>query len=421
MGDSNVKTETNLFNICVQGCGGFAEWAMDQYTQLGSVKIHSLVDRHIEKAIWCARRHGAEHYYDHTQDCMTGDVDLVYIATPPYVHYEQTDIALEKGKHVLVEKPPAMTKKETEKLVQKAEKKNLRLQCNFVMRYNPYYNALREVVKSGILGKVNSFAFKNYAQNIPEDSWFWKKDLCGGIFIEHGVHFFDVMNSILGKGKTIQSYTIKRQGHDFEDRYFATVMYPGNIPGSFYHSFTQEQIIERNYLYVAFERGYLVLYEWIPTAMTGEVWVSPEDYIKLHKLLFEHLPQHTDLTVDTMIEKMDEEEMNFGEVCIEADEIVEIEDKLSENSGDIEAPWGPLIRERHYSGPRGELFNFKLYSRIEEGKPAVYSECTRKCMADLVEGILNPDHKMVISGEDLVNCMEVAEDAEKNKLIFENY
>jgi predicted dehydrogenase len=420
MGDTNVKTESKSLNICVQGCGGFAEWAMDQFAQLDNASIHSLVDRHIEKAIWCARRHGAENYYDHTQDCMTDEVDLVYIATPPYVHYEQTNIALDRGKHVMVEKPPAMTKKEVEKLVQKAEKSNLRLHCNLVMRYNPYYNILRDIVKSGILGKVNSFAFKNYAQNIPEDSWFWKKELCGGIFIEHGVHFFDIMNSILGKGKTIQSYTIKRRGFEFEDRYFASVMYPGNIPGSFYHSFTQKSIIERNYLYVAFERGYLVFYEWIPTAMTSEVWVSPEDYVRLHRLLFDQLPEYTDLTVDSMMEKMDDEEMDFGELCIEADEIIEIEDRISENAGDVEAPWGPLIRERHYSGADGELFNFKLTSRVEEGKWPIYSECTKKCMADLIEGIVNPDHQTAFSGEDLVNCVENAEDAEINRLIFED-
>jgi predicted dehydrogenase len=418
LGTLDPSCKEKKINICVQGCGTFAEWTMEQYRTMDEVFLHSLVDRHIEKAIWCARKHGVGKYYDYTADCMTEDVDLVYIATPPYVHYEQSKIALEKGKHVLVEKPSSITVEETKELVKLAEEKGLRFHCNLVMRYNPFYRFLREVVKSEVLGSVNSFDFRNYATDQPVGSWFWDKKLSGGIFIEHGVHFFDIMNSILGKGKVVQSFAIPRKNYNFEDRVGATVIYPGGIPGTFLHSFTQKMEIERNYLYLAFERGYLVFYEWIPTAVTGEVWVTPEEYVKLHHLLFEVLPSYTELTVDGVLEKMDEETMELPQVCINADEIVEVEYLEPRETPDLDVPRGPIIKNRHYKGPDAERFNFNLVTRIDEGKPAVYSECSRKCMEDLIEGIKNPEHKLAFSGQDMIDCMENAEYAENKRLII---
>ena len=81
---------------------------------------------------------------------------------------------------------------------------------------------------------------ENYASDeklVPEH-WFWNPAQSGGIFIEHGVHFFDMFEGWLGIGRLVNAFDIQRPGVEgtIIDRVQATVMYPQG-PVNFYHGF----------------------------------------------------------------------------------------------------------------------------------------------------------------------------------------
>jgi predicted dehydrogenase len=82
------------------------------------------------------------------------ELDAVVIATPTVTHYELSKRALEAGKHVLVEKPPAMTASEAEDAVGTAEAQGLVLMPGHLLLYHPAVHALKELVASGELGEV---------------------------------------------------------------------------------------------------------------------------------------------------------------------------------------------------------------------------------------------------------------------------
>jgi len=91
---------------------------------------------------------------DFDEMLAAADVDAVVIATPVPTHYPLARAALEAGKHVFVEKPPAMRVEEMEELIAVAETRGLVLMPGHLLLYHPAVQKLKEVVDSGELGEV---------------------------------------------------------------------------------------------------------------------------------------------------------------------------------------------------------------------------------------------------------------------------
>ena len=114
-------------------------------------------------------RYGARYPQTRTTidfDEMLGDLDLdaVVVATPAVTHYELSKRALEAGKHVLVEKPPAMNVAEAEDLVTTSESTGRVLMPGHLLLYHPAVQKVKELVSSGELGDV--FCVNSNRQNL---------------------------------------------------------------------------------------------------------------------------------------------------------------------------------------------------------------------------------------------------------------
>ena len=137
---------------------------------------------------------------------------------------------------------------------------------NLMQRYNPLYARVAELIRSKVLGDVLHGFFENYAcdEGLPASHWFWDPKKSGGIFIEHGVHFFDMFAGWLGPGTVESAGRVVRPGSAIEEQVYCTARY-GDVPVHFYHGFTQAGRMDRQELRILFERGDLTLHEWIPT------------------------------------------------------------------------------------------------------------------------------------------------------------
>src|SRR5688500_2287469 len=100
------------FGIGVIGMGGFGLFAVQQFVQIPGVRLVAIAGSKREEAIRTARRFGAEQLSSMAELVNHPDVDIVYIATPPFLHYEQAMLALNAGNHVLCEKPLAIHPRE---------------------------------------------------------------------------------------------------------------------------------------------------------------------------------------------------------------------------------------------------------------------------------------------------------------------
>jgi predicted dehydrogenase len=105
----------------VIGFGGFAQFAVQQFIQVPGIQLVAMPGTHRKAASAAARRFRVGEV--ESVEALHADpaIDIVYIATPPFLHYEQSLAALRAGKHVICEKPLAMTTQQAEELVAKLE------------------------------------------------------------------------------------------------------------------------------------------------------------------------------------------------------------------------------------------------------------------------------------------------------------
>jgi predicted dehydrogenase len=251
----------------VIGFGGFGMFAVQQFVQVPGVRLVGMAGTHREAAFAAAKRFGVEDVEEVDVLLKRSDIDLVYIATPPFLHYEQGLAALRAGKHVICEKPLAMTTAQADELVGVARQRDLLLIANMMQRYNPLFDAVKALVDERVIGEVLHGYFENYAadEGLGPEHWFWDRTKSGGIFIEHGVHFFDLFAGWLGAGEVVVAQATTRPGSGVEDQVQATVRYASGQLVNFYHGFTQPGRLDRQELRLVFERGDVTLQEWIPT------------------------------------------------------------------------------------------------------------------------------------------------------------
>jgi predicted dehydrogenase len=262
----------NTLGLGVIGCGGFGLFAMQHFAQLPEVRPVAMAGTHREASLAAARRFGMANVEEVDALVARDDVDLVYIATPPFLHYEQSKRALEAGKHVICEKPLAVSLAHAEELVALARQRKRLMVTNLMQRYNPLFDAVRELVQRKLLGEPLHGYFENYAadEGLPPEHWFWDRTKSGGIFIEHGVHFFDLFAGWLfagwfGPGRVESAQTSMRPGTNIEEQVQCTVRYGDTLLINFYHGFHQPGRMDRQELRIVFERGDITLYEWVPT------------------------------------------------------------------------------------------------------------------------------------------------------------
>ena len=265
--------------IGVIGMGGFGLFAVQQFLQHPHTKLVAIAGSRREEAIRTAGRFGADQLATIEELVAHPDVDLVYIATPPFLHYEQAMLALEAGKHVICEKPLAMNPRQGREMLAKAEEKGLLMVTNLMQRYNPLFARIKTLIDKNLMGDFLHGYFENYAgdEGLKPEHWFWDRTKSGGIFIEHGVHFFDLFAGWLGHGEVVSAQVVKRpnsndtRDHKIEDQVQATVRYGSKETGyqlvNFYHGFTQTGRMDRQEMRLVFERGDVTLYEWVPTRM----------------------------------------------------------------------------------------------------------------------------------------------------------
>ncbi|MBD2699497.1 Gfo/Idh/MocA family oxidoreductase [Spirosoma sp. BT702] len=276
-------SKDQTIGLGIIGMGGFGLFAAQQFLQVPHTKLVAIAGSKREEAIKAAKRFGAEQLESLEELVNHPDIDLIYIATPPFLHYEQAMMALNAGKHVICEKPLATNPEQGREMIETARQKGLLMVTNLMQRYNPMFARIKHLIDKKLLGEFLHGYFENYAgdEGLGPQHWFWDRTKSGGIFIEHGVHFFDMFAGWLGDGTIKAAQVVKRpDSADIEDQVQAIVEYGDDTTGrklvNFYHGFTQTGRMDRQEMRLLFERGDVTLFEWVPTRMVLRCAVDEE-------------------------------------------------------------------------------------------------------------------------------------------------
>ncbi len=134
------------------------------------------------------------------------EVEEVDICAPTYLHAAFAIAALKAGKHVLLEKPAALTVKDVKAIVAEAEKSGKCFTVGLCVRAWPEYRKAFELFKAGKIGKIRSALFKRFSPNIDGDAWknwFMKDENSGGALLDLHMHDIDEVLYFCGKPRAV--------------------------------------------------------------------------------------------------------------------------------------------------------------------------------------------------------------------------
>ena len=148
-----------------------------------------------------AMAYGIPQVFSSLEAMLTADIEVVHVLLPPDAHHATTRQILDAGKHVLLEKPMALTADECRELVDLAEEKQLKLGVNHNFLFLPAYETLRRHARDGTLGKldqvtINWLSVLSFIKFGPFDHWMLREPK--NLFLELGPHLVAFMQDLLG-------------------------------------------------------------------------------------------------------------------------------------------------------------------------------------------------------------------------------
>ena len=198
----------NAIGVAVVGTG------FGQKVHIPGLQAHHLTEvvavwnRDRDKAQSVASDCGADFASDRLAEILAQDsVQAVTLATPPFAHYDMAKDIIQAGKHLLIEKPIALSVDEAKDLRQMAQDKGVVVVPDFEFRFIPEWQHFAELLSQNVVGKKRLIKIDWLASSRanPQRAWNWyaQKSLGGGALGSIGSHTFDYVNWLFGPAKSI--------------------------------------------------------------------------------------------------------------------------------------------------------------------------------------------------------------------------
>jgi len=210
--------------VALMGVGAIAQVVhLPVLNELDDVELTGVCDVDHVRANALAARFGIPHIFRRDEDVFSSDlIDAIIICTPSYLHEEQAIAALEAGKHVLVEKPLALSPEACERVIAVAERTRRTLMVAMNNRYRPDTIALRPFATNGELGDVflTRGAWLNRKMRTVRLTWRHRKATAGGgAMMDLGVQTLDLALWMLGwpEAASVMTHMHFPEGMEVED------------------------------------------------------------------------------------------------------------------------------------------------------------------------------------------------------------
>ncbi|HAO96003.1 MAG: oxidoreductase [Roseibacillus sp.] len=185
--------------VGVIGAGGMLQYHAPGFRQ-GGGELVAIADVNKEAAQASADEWNVSQVFGNTGELLDSDIDAVSIIVPNKFHAPLAIQALESGKHVFCEKPPALNAGEVEDMIAAAEKSGKVLMFNFNNRARPESQAMMKHIEDGTVGRINSAQAQWIRRTgIPGfGGWFTTKELSGGGPVIDLLHMIDLALYFMG-------------------------------------------------------------------------------------------------------------------------------------------------------------------------------------------------------------------------------
>jgi predicted dehydrogenase len=194
-----------MIKIGVIGAGFAGTFHSRAYAKLPGAEVSIVADRNEPKAAALAAEVGARAEADAEAILRDPSIAIVDVALPTPLHPEYAIRAFEAGKHVVIEKPLALSVAECSRIIEAARKSGKYLMVAHILRFWPEYEAIRKVLQSGRLGQpriATALRLSNLPQWAP---WFRDPSMTGGSVLDLHIHDLDIVNWMFGEPRRVRA------------------------------------------------------------------------------------------------------------------------------------------------------------------------------------------------------------------------
>ena len=252
-----------MLKVGMAGIGGISGAHIPAWEAMEETELAALCDIRQE----CLEKYPDKHLYTDFQEMLNAEqLDILDICLPTYLHADYAVQAMERGIHVICEKPVSLKAEDVERVYEAARRNNVKFMVAQVLRFWPEYELLKEIYDSGKYGKLLSGSMSRLG-GIPKwswDNWMADEKRSGLVPFDLHIHDLDFLVYSFGKPEDAKVHRAKRPEQD----YFSVVYeYPEffvTTEASWYaapYPFTASFRFQFEKAILAFERQQCMLYE----------------------------------------------------------------------------------------------------------------------------------------------------------------
>ena len=201
-------------NFAIIGCGFISKKHATAIQEIEGAKLVAVCDRVPHLMEEYINDFGAIAFEDAETMLKNTDIDVVNICTPSGSHAALAELVASYGKHIIVEKPIAMTIEQTQNIIKAAEKNRVKLTVVHPNRFRPVAMQLKKILDEGLLGKIShALCIVNWNRGqayYDQAPWRGTKEFDGGVLMNQAIHNLDLLLWYLGMPEEIFSMEATR-------------------------------------------------------------------------------------------------------------------------------------------------------------------------------------------------------------------
>ena len=213
------------FGVGIIGCGAVAEEYIKAFEKDDRSQVRALVSRNQANAQRYRDRYDLKCVIDTDADVVLArkDIDIVVVCTPHDQHTKYAVAAAEAGKHVIIEKPVALTLRDVRKQQEAVRKANVKTLVSFVLHWNPLLMTIDRLITQGVFGRIFMVEV-DYMHRIwmtTEQKWYASRGQSGTAILTGGCHAMDALRwFVRSEAEQVCAYQAKTEN---------PIEYPGTI------------------------------------------------------------------------------------------------------------------------------------------------------------------------------------------------
>jgi UDP-N-acetyl-2-amino-2-deoxyglucuronate dehydrogenase len=203
-----------MINFAIVGCGHIAHKHAESIQCVPGAHLHAVCDTNCNILEEFTKKTGAIGYSDFNEMLNNPDIHVVNICTPSGLHERLAVLAAQAGKHVIVEKPVALTLESTDRIGEACRINGVKCSVVHPNRFRPAVTELKQAIDQGRFGKishVNATVRWNRNQAYYDQAdWRGTKAMDGGVLMNQAIHNLDLLLWLMGPVKKLQAITSTR-------------------------------------------------------------------------------------------------------------------------------------------------------------------------------------------------------------------